>query len=132
MSEQQAGQAKVSRRAELIGLVGPKSASLTYHGFYWQISGLVIWVVGFTALLAVSELGQPIPGYGIWIPCALLVLAELRAIQLYRQGGQAGGAFLSQQAGYAISVTGFSLQPRVWRKQMAKSTAGRPQPESAG
>ncbi|MGC2191911.1 MAG: hypothetical protein WA751_06230 [Candidatus Dormiibacterota bacterium] len=124
--------AKSSKRAQLAGLVGEESAALTYRGFYWQVGGLAVWIVGFTVLVAVSMLSVPTPGLAVWIPSVLLIVIELRAIQLYAKGGRAGSAYLSERTGSPIRVRGFSLQPRVWQRQIEKATGVEAQQDPIG
>jgi hypothetical protein len=112
--------------------VGEDSAALTYRGFYWQVGGLAVWILGFTALVAVSMLGVSTPGLAVWIPSALLIVIELRAIQLYSYGGRAGSAYLSERTGSPIRVRGFSLQLRVWQRQIEKATGAGTQQDPTG
>ncbi|MGC1184283.1 MAG: hypothetical protein WBA31_03915 [Candidatus Dormiibacterota bacterium] len=112
-----------SKRMELARLVGEDAAATTYRAFRWQVTGVAVWVFALAVLVAVAELGAPAPGYLALLLALVFVGVEVRAIHLYFQGGRVASGYLSQAAGVPIRVRGFSLQPRSWQKQIAKSTA---------
>lgn len=122
----------LSKRTELAGLVGEEATSKTHRAFRWQVAGVAVWVATFAILVGVDRLGTPALRYLAVILTVALLIIEGRAVQLYFQGGRAASVFLSHEAGSPIRVRGFSLQPRVWRKQISRSAGGRSQQKPAG
>lgn len=121
-----------SKRIELARLVGENAAATTHRAFWWQVTGVAVWVFAFAVLVVAAEFGAPVPGYFALLLTLVFLIIEGRAIQLYFQGGRAASGYLSQAAGASVRVRGFSLQPQVWQKQIAKSSAQRTQQDTAG